>query len=87
MIQQKKDSKIHVSTATGSLGIIAGTVGIGCAACGSILLTTIFGTSAVAGVLATLPLHGGEFAIIGVLLLIVTMYILAKQISKPLICK
>ncbi|MBY0539207.1 hypothetical protein K2P56_02080 [Patescibacteria group bacterium] len=63
-------------------GIVAGALGIGCAACGSLILTalagTVFGTSA----LALFPLGGEEFGILGVLLLGYSTYLLSKQISK-----
>lgn len=72
--------------ATGFLGALSGLLGVGCAACGSFLLTslTFFGTGSV---LALLPLGGSEFGIIGVLLLVVAIYLTAKKIVDPLVCK
>src|SRR3990167_11259388 len=48
---------------TGFFGIASGVVGMGCAACGSFLLSSILSLFGVAGVLAFLPLDGGEFGI------------------------
>lgn len=63
-------------------GIVAGALGIGCAACGSLILTALAGTVLGTGALTLLPLGGGEFGIIGVLLLGYSTYLLAKQITK-----
>ena len=59
---------------------------MGCAACGSFLLTslTLAGAS---GVLTLLPLGGSEFGIIGAVLLALAIYMTAKKIQDPLVCK
>lgn len=69
----------------GGLGIVSGIFGIGCAACGSLILMSVFGTAG-AAIIAFLPLRGAEFGIIGVVLLGASTYLLAKQITKPLVC-
>ncbi len=68
--------------AAGASGIISGTLGMGCAACGSLFLTALAGTAIGTGALAFLPLGGGEFGIIGVLLLGYATYLLSKQITQ-----
>jgi hypothetical protein len=73
--------------ATGLLGITSGILGVGCAACGSFLLTNILVFFGVSGVLTLLPLKGGEFGILGVILLLVSIYLTAKQIENPAVCK
>lgn len=72
--------------ATGFLGIASGVLGVGCAACGSFLLTslTLLGAG---GVLAFLPLQGSEFGILGAVLLAFAVYFTAKQIENPLVCR
>ncbi len=72
--------------ATGFLGIASGVLGVGCAACGSFLLTSLTLVGA-GGVLTFLPLGGSEFGIIGVLLLATSVYMTAKQIKNPLVCR
>lgn len=72
--------------ATGFLGITSGVLGVGCAACGSFLLTSLTLVGA-GGVLAFLPLGGSEFGIIGAVLLAVAIYMTAKKIIDPLVCK
>ncbi|MHB1086803.1 MAG: hypothetical protein ACYCZ0_03590 [Minisyncoccota bacterium] len=73
--------------AAGATGIAAGTLGLGCAACGSIILTSLLGTTGGLGVLTFLPLRGGELGIIGVALLGFSTYLLARQVTKPLVCE
>ena len=72
--------------ATGFLGIASGVLGVGCAACGSFLLTSLTLVGA-GGVLAFLPLGGSEFGIIGAVLLALAIYMTAKKIQDPLVCK
>ena len=72
--------------ATGFLGITSGVLGVGCAACGSFLLTSLSLVGA-SGVLAFLPLGGSEFGIIGAVLLAWAIYMTAKKIVNPLVCK
>lgn len=74
--------KVRGGVAAGGLGIIAGALGVGCAACGSLILTALLGTTIGAGALALLPLGGGEFGILGVGLLGYATYLLARQINK-----
>lgn len=71
---------------TGSLGIISGIFGLGCAACNSLVLASILGVVGGAWIVPLLPLKGGEFGVIGVLLLLMATYFTAKQITKPLVC-
>ncbi len=73
--------------ATGLLGIASGVLGMGCAACGSLLLTSSLSLIGASGILAFLPLAGGEFGILGVILLLVSIYLIAKQIQNPAVCK
>ena len=72
--------------ATGFLGITSGVLGVGCAACGSFLLTSLALVGA-GGVLTFLPLGGSEFGILGVILLALAVYTTSKQIENPLVCK
>ena len=71
---------------TGVLGIISGILGVGCAACGAFLLTSVLSTFGVAEIISYLPLGGGEFGIIGIILLIVSIHLTAKKIVSPQVC-
>lgn len=74
-------------TAAGLGGIASGALGIGCAACGSFLLSTMLASLGAASALAILPLKGGEFGIMSVGLLGATLGIVSNKIAEPLICK
>jgi hypothetical protein len=68
-------------------GVIAGIFGIGCAACGSVLLTTILGIGITGSIISFLPLNGVEFLIIALSLLIYSTYFVSKKIINPMVCK
>lgn len=70
----------------GLAGLLSGVIGVGCAACGSFLLTSGLSLVGAAGLLTFLPLEGAEFGLLAVALLIVSIYLTAKQIEKPLVC-
>jgi hypothetical protein len=72
--------------AAGFLGAGSAVLGIGCAACGSFLLTGILSTVGASGALVLLPLGGGEFGVAAVLLLLVSVALVVKQIAAPLAC-
>ena len=67
-------------------GIILGLVGVGCASCGSVVLSSIFGLGATAGFLSLLPFRGLEFGFISIILLAVSITLIAKKIIDPLAC-
>lgn len=71
----------------GFLGIIIGFLGVGCASCGSLILSSIFGLSATASFIGILPFQGLEFGILGVVILLTSIYLVAKKIQNPLLCK
>lgn len=74
---------------TGALsigGLISGTFGIGCAACGTFILTSVLTLFGVGGFLAYLPFGGEEFGFVGVGLLVYSIYRIMQKISKPLVC-
>jgi len=71
---------------TGIGGIVSGSLGIGCAACGTFILTSTLTLFGVGGVLTYLPLGGEEFGFLGVALLLYSIYSLTKKITDPLVC-
>jgi hypothetical protein len=62
---------------TGALGVLLGTLGAGCAACGSAVLLGLLSLLGVSGSLLVLPLEGLEFAVGGIVVLSLSMYWLA----------
>ena len=79
-------SGLRSTGAAGIGGLISGTFGIGCAACGTFIFTSVLALFGVAGILAYLPFGGEEFGFLGVGLLLYSVYALTKKISDPLVC-
>ena len=71
---------------TGFGGLISGSLGIGCAACGTFIFTSVLTLFGIGGVLAYLPFGGEEFGFLGVALLLYSIYSLTKKITHPLVC-
>jgi len=67
-------------------GMASGVLGIGCAACGSVIATGALSFLGASGAIALLPLRGGEFGFLGVGLLAIATAAIAKKISDPLVC-
>ncbi|MBI3337301.1 MAG: hypothetical protein HY005_01590 [Candidatus Staskawiczbacteria bacterium] len=77
----------HNGITTGFFGIMSGIFGIGCATCGSVILTGVLSLFGSSWILSFLPLRGGEFGILGVILLAISICITANQIQNPAVCK
>ena len=68
------------------LGSLVGLLGIGCASCGSVILSLVLGFSASTSFLGFLPLHGLEFGLLGLTMLLISAYQLCRKIQNPLVC-
>ena len=86
-LRRRVDEVKQAGVATGLFGITSGVIGMGCAACGSFLLMSILSLFGASWILSFLPLGGGEFGIFGVILLAVSLYMTAKKIQNPAVCK
>ncbi len=75
-----------VTSASTFGGLISGVFGIGCAACGSLIATSVLITFGAGGLITLLPLRGVEFGFVGVLLILYSIWLLAKKINTPLVC-
>lgn len=62
----------------GATGVILGTLGAGCAACGSVFLAGLLSLVGAGGAMALLPLDGLEFALVAVVVLVLSIYWLAE---------
>ena len=65
--------------ATGFFGITSGVLGVGCAACGSLLLTSALSLFGASGVLGFFPLSGGGGGVFCVFLLSAFLFFLSKK--------
>lgn len=76
-----------VSAGSSSLGgLISGFFGIGCAACGTFILSTVLTSFGAAGLLTILPFRGEELSLIGIGLLTYSILIIGKKLQYPFIC-
>lgn len=67
-------------------GFVSAVLGIGCIACGSVILTAVFGLVGAGVIITFLPFHGLEFGVIGISLLLVSTFYLVKKIHDPIVC-
>lgn len=81
--------QMRVSRAAGAsaFGMLVGLLGVGCASCGSVFLTSLVGMGATVGALSWLPLHGQEFTWLGILIAIFSMFSVAGKIVAPQACR
>ncbi len=77
-------SKKEVLASAGGLG--SGIVGIGCAACGSLVLGSVLPVIGAGAIIAFLPLKGKEFEILGAGLLLTSIIMMARRIRGPVVC-
>ncbi len=73
--------QVRVNHAAGAslAGIVIGLLGVGCAACGSVLLTSLLGI----GAIAALPFGGQEFAWLGIVIIVASTFVIAEKIADP----
>lgn len=85
LIRQRRAAGAGQNIAIGSGALASGALGIGCAACGSLIAGAAFSLVG-GGALALLPLNGGEFGILSVALLFVSLSLLSRTIAQPAAC-
>lgn len=72
----------------GAVGVLAGALGLGCAACGSaVALSALLAVFGLASLVPALPFHGAEVGILGVLLHLLAIRLLARDAAAPAVCK
>lgn len=86
--QVGKRAKMYKESGAGIMGMIAGMLGVGCAACGSVVLSSLIGIGATSQLIGFFPLKGFEFTILSLLLLLGSTYFLARKAgAQTTICK
>jgi len=78
---------VHSTPFVPAGGLISGIFGIGCAACGTLVLTPLLALIGAGGIVALLPFGGQEFGVFGVGMLGFSIFVIAKKIQEPLVCK
>lgn len=77
----KKQMAVRAEAGVGVFGLLIGLLGIGCSACGSIILSSILGFTTATALIGFLPFAGLEFGIIGIFLLLLSIYLIALKIQ------
>jgi hypothetical protein len=75
------------ATAFSTVGTIAATFGIGCASCGTAILFSTLSLFGAGGIIVWLPLHGEEFSIVGVAILLYSIWYLLGKLHHPYVCE
>ena len=86
-VRKQKAVIKSTNSVAGIGGLVSGIFGIGCAACGTFILTWVLGFIGAASIISFLPLGGEEFGILGVALLVYAVVVTAKKISKAQVCE
>lgn len=86
-IKNRRGLSVGSGAFTGFGGLVSGIFGIGCAACGTFLLTSILILFGAGWIITFLPLGGEEFGILGVALLAYSIYTISRKIQKPAVCE
>ncbi len=73
------------SLATSIAGGFSGVLGIGCAACGTLIINSLLPFVG-ASFIALLPWKGQEFGVVSVLLLLMSFCFIIRSISQPKVC-
>ena len=71
----------------GVFSIIFGLFGVGCSACGSVLLSSVLGITTATALMGYLPFNGKEIGIIAIIILAISNYIILYKIKNPPVCK
>lgn len=82
----KKRTAVGAAAGTGGFGLIIGTLGASCSACGSVILSSLIGITSASALVSALPLNGIEFGIASIGLIGFSIYNLAKKIRSPQTC-
>ncbi len=83
----RKRIKVQRESGISIFGIILGMLGVGCSACGSIVLSSLLGLTTAASLLNILPLRGSEFGLLSIGLLLWSIYYTAKKANDPFWCE
>jgi hypothetical protein len=67
-------------------GLASGFFGVGCAACGTFVLSPALSFVGASGLIAFLPFGGEEFGALGVGMLGFSLILTAKRIGEPVVC-
>jgi len=68
-------------------GFVSGVFGMGCASCGTFLLGPLLSLVGASWVVSLLPYNGVEFGALSIAIFIFAIFIFAKRIEDPKVCR
>lgn len=68
------------------VGLVFAFFGVGCAACGTALLSVVLGFFGFSAMLQLLPYQGQEIGYVGLIFLCIATYVLSKKVAVPNVC-
>jgi hypothetical protein len=80
----RQDGRVAAASSLG--GVASGLFGVGCAACGTFVLSPALTFLGVGGLIALLPFGGEEFGVLGVAMLGLSLVLTARKIGQPVVC-
>lgn len=82
----RRSMQIQKEMGVSVAGVFASLLGVGCASCGSVVLTSLIGFASATTLLGILPFRGQEFGFIGLVILLTSIVFTFKKINQPYIC-
>ena len=81
LVHRYMRDQVRINHAAGAsvAGIVIGLLGVGCAACGSVVFASLLGVGAV----SLLPFRGQEFAWLGLAVIAASTLVIAEKIADP----
>ncbi len=82
----RQSARIQAEMGVSFAGVATSLLGVGCASCGSVVLTSLIGFGSATTVLGILPFRGQEFGFVGITILLIAMNYTIKKINQPFTC-
>jgi len=82
----RQTAKLQRTMGASVVGVVTSMLGVGCASCGSVILTSLIGFGSASAILGVLPFRGQEFGFLGIGILMIAIYLTLKKINDPLAC-
>ncbi|PIP61844.1 hypothetical protein COW99_01920 [Candidatus Roizmanbacteria bacterium CG22_combo_CG10-13_8_21_14_all_38_20] len=82
----RQTAKLQQTMGISTLGVATSMLGVGCASCGSVVLTSLIGFGSATVIVGSLPFRGQEFGFIGIVILMFAISFTLKKINQPYVC-
>ena len=83
----RQTARLQQSMGMSALGVATSMLGVGCASCGSVVLTSFIGFGSATAVLGFLPFRGQEFGFLGIGILLFAISLTIRKINQPFVCE